>query len=164
MYTPASSVTPRATCRRVDLTSPDDAPPGPADADAEGLPLFCQQLLQDLQLQIALGHQLFQPRLLTLQMPQPHRLSHLKRTISAAPAVKRLLGNAVPSADISDLLPRDLRFAQNPDDLLFCKPLLGQLAISFANLPRCLTLYRVRNLGSRSVLALFKNLHNSCFE
>ena len=127
-----------------------EAPPGLADADAEGLPLFCQQRLLDFPRQMALGHQLFQPGMLTRQRPQPHRFRHLKRPLPAAPAVNRLRGKAILSAHRADLLPGNLRFTPYPDHRLFWKPWLGHRIISWGTLPRCLTLDMVRNLGSWS--------------
>jgi hypothetical protein len=68
VHTPAASVAPRATSRRVDAIGHAAVPTAPADAALVGFSRFCQQLLQHLQLQIAFGYHLVQPRLLTLQL------------------------------------------------------------------------------------------------
>ena len=78
--------------------------------------------------------------MLTLQLPQPHAFSALQPTLPAAPAVPWRLGKAILSTAISALRPRDLRFPHHPDDLRFRQPWLGPLALSFATLPRGLTL------------------------
>ena len=132
------------------MTDPADAALGPADAEAADLPLFRQQLLHHLQLQVALCDQLLQAGVLPFQWPQPYGVCDLQPTIFMTPALKGVFRNPILAAQLADLYPRGFRLPQYLNDLLFRKPWLGHLAISSLQPTRCLTFYLVRNLGCRS--------------
>jgi hypothetical protein len=63
------------------------------------LTIFCVDLLHDLDLRVALGNQLLQPRILGLQLLQAPHVVGLKRPKPLPPSVDRLLGDAVPLGD-----------------------------------------------------------------
>ena len=71
---------PYATCRR----------------RAGTLTSFCRDFLHHLDFEIALGHQLLQPRILRFELPQALDVVRLKTSETLAPSVDRLLADAVP--------------------------------------------------------------------
>src|SRR5437879_1850512 len=86
--------------------------------------LFFQELLHDVHLQVTLGQQSLQPRVLLLQLPQPLyvRLSH--RPVFALPRVVGRLAYPVRPTQLLHRLLSRLAFAQDGHDLLFLKTLL----------------------------------------
>jgi hypothetical protein len=149
-HTPALSVTPTATGRRGELTGPAAAPLGAVEAGAAGSPLCCHQLLDHRQLQVALGDPPLQAGMLSCPLPQPYGVSDRKPPVLMTPALKGLLCNPLLATQRADLYPRGLRIPHYLHDLLCCQPWFGHLAISSSQPTRCLTLYVVRNLESRS--------------
>src|SRR6476659_1861341 len=59
-------------------------------------PFFCGDFLHHLNLDIALRHQLLQPPILRLELPQALDIARLQTTEALAPGVDRLLADAVP--------------------------------------------------------------------
>jgi hypothetical protein len=68
------------------------------------------------------GKQFLQLRVLVLQRLQPPGVGQVHPAVLSLPIIKGRLGNAVFAAKIRNLRDR-LLLAQNPDDLLFRKPL-----------------------------------------
>src|SRR5262249_24841914 len=77
---------------------------------------------QRLVVQSEICDQTFQPGILMLELPQPAGLVDLEATVLGLPAVERLLGEAVPPAELGGL-PARLGLFQDSDDLLFREPL-----------------------------------------
>ena len=83
---------------------------------------FCDDLLHHFKLQIPLGHQLLQPRILLLQALELDHLANFHPLEPPAPQIQRLLRYVVLARRRGHTVPS--RFAQNLDDLLFRIPLL----------------------------------------
>src|SRR5690606_41214663 len=83
-------------------------------------PPFPAALLHRVDLEVSLGHQLLQPRILLLELLQAPNICDLEVPISLAPGVDRGFAHAVL---LCDLRHRGLiGLTQNPDHLIFGIP------------------------------------------
>jgi hypothetical protein len=101
------------------VASPCHAP-GHTQLAADGparSPVSCGDFLHDLDLEITLGNQLLQPRILGLELLQAPDLVRLKATETLAPCVDRLVADPVPLAHHRPWLA--IRLADDRDHLLF---------------------------------------------
>src|SRR6266487_3432932 len=80
-------------------------------------PVFCGIFLHHLDLEITLGHQLLQPRVLRLELPQAPDIGRLQAAETLAPSVDRLLADPVPLGHRRNLIA--IRLADDRDHLLF---------------------------------------------
>jgi hypothetical protein len=64
--------------------------------------LFCEQLLECVDFEIALGKEPLEPRVLVFEFFEPLNLSNRHAAVLLAPAIKGRLGNAVFAADGAD--------------------------------------------------------------
>ena len=86
-----------------------------------GLTIFSQQLLQRPVVQAQVRHHLLEFAVLCLQLLEALRLVDVHAAVLCLPPVVRLLGDAVLSTDVLDLLPRVPQL-QDPDDLFLRVP------------------------------------------
>jgi hypothetical protein len=93
------------------------------------LTIFCVDLLHHLNLEVTLGDQLLQPRILCLELLQPAHIIRLHGAETLAPRVDRLLGNAVLLGDARLGVP--IRFAQDRNHLLVREPRLAHAVLRF---------------------------------
>ena len=90
-------------------------------------PVFSRDYLHDLDLQITLGNQLLQPRILGLKLLQAPHVVRLKPPEAFASSVDRLLADAVPLGN-----PRNrfaIRLADDRDHLLFRETRLAHCSL-----------------------------------
>ena len=99
-------------------------------------PLFCGDLLHDLDFQIPLSQQLLQPSILLRQVLQFLDFINSHAGKPLAPAINALLGYPVPLGHLGYRIL--IRFTQNPDDLfvavsalLHCSPFAGSYLLKF---------------------------------
>src|SRR6478672_8507733 len=84
------------------------------------LPFFCSDLLHHLDLEVAFGDQLLQPRVLSLKPLKPAYIVGLERSETLPPRVDRLLADPMPLGDHADRL--SIRFSQDRHYLLVREP------------------------------------------
>src|SRR5690606_28943126 len=85
--------------------------------------LVSQEVLQDLEVQRLVGHDALEPSVFILQLLETARLGDIHAAVLRAPAVERVLADAVPAAELAR--PRaGFRLGQNGNDLLFREPAL----------------------------------------
>jgi hypothetical protein len=85
-----------------------------------GLPLFSPHRFQRLDVQRLLGHDVFQPPVLILQLLQALEFAQLEAAVLRLPAVVRLLGDPVRPAQVRHL-PPGFAFLDDRQDLLVAK-------------------------------------------
>ena len=79
--------------------------------------VFCQQLFERVDFQIAFSEQPLEPGILFLELLETLNLVNRHPAIGLAPAVERVLGDAMCATDGSDSLLAFLRLFQDFDDL-----------------------------------------------
>ena len=100
-------------------------PSAPTGADEPaGTSFSPRELLERIDRQELLGHDLLALGVLGFEELQPPRLGHIHAAVLVAPAVKGLFGDVVAPADSPNLGVGSLSFPQDPDDLFFGKSLL----------------------------------------
>src|SRR5215469_1883704 len=109
-------------------------------------PVFCCDFLHDLDLEITLGDQLLQPRILCLKLPQPTHVVRLQAPEPLAPGVDRLLANPVPLGDRRHRLA--IRLPDDRDHLLFRETCFAHCSLRIGS--QSLTYPTARNPGGRS--------------
>jgi integrase-like protein len=77
----------------------------PPRAERWGLPLFCDDRLERLDVEGLLGHDVLQPAVLILELLQPLQLNELHPAVLRFSPVVRLLGNAMRATQVRDFLP-----------------------------------------------------------
>jgi len=87
------------------------------------LTVFCGDLLHHLDLEIALRHQLLQPRVRMLELLQPPHVAGLERAEPLLPDIQRLPAGLVPLRDRRN--PVAIRLADDRDHPLFREPRLA---------------------------------------
>src|SRR3954466_6782470 len=75
----------------------------PPRAERWGLPLFCDDRLERLDVERLLGDDLFQTAVFVLALLQPLPLPELHPAVLGLPALVRLLGDAVRATQVRDL-------------------------------------------------------------
>jgi hypothetical protein len=93
------------------------------------LTIFCVDFLHHLDLEVALGNELLQPRVLRLELLQAAHVIRLQRPEALAPRVKRLLADAVLLGD--GCLRITIRFPQDRHHLLVRKSALAHVGLRF---------------------------------
>src|SRR5205823_1675926 len=83
-------------------------------------PVFCGDFLHHLDLEITLGHQLLEPGVLRLELPQAPDVARLQAPETLAPSVDRLLADPVPLGHRRNRIA--VRLADDRDHLLFREP------------------------------------------
>ena len=88
-----------------------------------GLTISCVHLFEDLDVQglDLIHHQLLEPAVLGLQLPQAPGLADLQPAIRVAPAVIGPFANLMGSACVADLQPTALDLPKDPEDLLYTR-------------------------------------------
>jgi uncharacterized protein YjbJ (UPF0337 family) len=81
------------------------------------LPFFSSHLFQDVDVERQVGHDLLQPAILLLEVPEPFHIGGLQRAEVFPPGVQGLRTDAVLLGDLRDGLL--IRLPQDPDHLLF---------------------------------------------
>jgi hypothetical protein len=92
------------------------SPPRPRAAALTRSPLFCQQILQDLDVQRLVGHHALQAPVLIFQGTEPLRLVDFQTAILAAPLVEGLARDPVAANLLAGLRARRA-LLQDRDDL-----------------------------------------------
>ena len=87
------------------------------------LPFFCGDFLHDLDLEVPLGQEPFEPDVLLLQLAQTFDVVGVHAAEALPPAIDRLLADAVAFGDLSYRILVGL--AQDADHLLFRKASLS---------------------------------------
>src|SRR6516225_508539 len=90
-------------------------------------PVFCGDFLHHLDLEITLGHQLLQPCVLRLEVPQAPDVGRLQATETLAPSVDRLLADPVPLRHRRNLVA--IRLADDRNHLLFREPTFAHCSL-----------------------------------
>jgi hypothetical protein len=84
---------------------------------------FCGDFLRHFNLEVALGHEFLQARVLLLELLQPANVVGLERPEPLLPRVHRLAATLVPLRDRRN--PVTIRFPEHRDHLLFREPRLA---------------------------------------
>jgi hypothetical protein len=87
-------------------------------------PFSCGDLLHHLDLEVALGHQFLQPRVLLLEPLRAPHVVGLERAEPFLPDIRRLLADLVPLRRRRH--PVAIRLADDRDHLLFREPRLAR--------------------------------------
>ena len=82
-----------------------------------GLPLFCDDRFECLNVERLHGDDLFQAAILILELLQPLHLTEFHPAVLRLPAVVRLLGDPVGATQVRDL-PTGFAFSDDRQDLL----------------------------------------------
>jgi RHS repeat-associated protein len=93
---------------------------------------FCEGLLERVHLQVPLGQQPLQPRILLLQITEPLHVAGAQAPKAMAPAVIRRLGNPFLSAKDSDRSLTLLCLLQKSDNLLVSELSVSHLVLPFS--------------------------------
>src|SRR5208283_1085105 len=100
-------------------------------------------------LDVPFGQEPLKPRIYALKLFELPGIGDIHAAVLVPPAIERLLGNPVLSANIRDVKLPALSFVQNANDLLLGKS-LALHALCPSSLSRTLTYHLVLILGSRS--------------
>src|SRR5262249_52302589 len=90
----------------------------PLRAERWGLPLFCDDRLQRLDVECLLGDDVFQSAVLVLDLLQSLELAEFHPAVLGLPAVVGLLGDPVHATQVGDLPPRFALFDDRQDLLV----------------------------------------------
>src|SRR5512139_746001 len=146
LHSSMPSAPPKTACRPV---APRARAPGCTQLDAGGparSPVFCGDFLHHLDLEVTLGHQLLQPRILDLKLLQAAHVVRLKPAETLAPDVDRLLAGPVPLGNRRYRFA--IRLAEDRHHLVFRKTRFAHCSLRIGS--QSLNLSMVRKSGSRS--------------
>jgi hypothetical protein len=86
--------------------------------------IFCEQLPEGVNLQVALGEEPLESGVLLLEASLPSQFGDSHAAVAASPAVEGVHGDAVVTAELADGLLADLGLPEDVDDLRLAEPTL----------------------------------------
>jgi hypothetical protein len=94
--------------------------------------IFCEQIPECVNLQVALGHEPLESGVLLLDVTLPPQFGDSHAAVAASPAVQGVHGDAVVTAELADVRFAAVSLPEDVDDLRLAEPALAHRIRSLA--------------------------------